>query len=151
VAAWSSGEMANTEMAEAGRRLLYQHGPGLAYLATVRRDGGPRLHPICPTLVDGHLYCAILRTSPKCRDLVRDGRYALHAFPAVDVDDEFFVAGRAQVVDAAGMAACERGLARDGVTSSDHTAFELDLERALWSRYETRPQWPPTYTRWRTG
>jgi hypothetical protein len=148
MASWSTFEQAMPEMADAGRRLLYQHGPGLAFLATVRGDGGPRLHPVCPTLVDGHLYAAILRTSPKCADLVRDGRFALHAFPAADVDDEFCVTGRARAVDATGAAACERGLARDGVTSSDHTVFEFDLERALWSRYETRPQWPPAYTKW---
>ncbi|GIU89866.1 MAG: hypothetical protein KatS3mg010_0965 [Acidimicrobiia bacterium] len=32
-------------MAAAGRRLLYQFGPGPGYLATVRDDGSRRLHP----------------------------------------------------------------------------------------------------------
>jgi hypothetical protein len=27
--------------------LLYQFGVGLAFLSTVRPDGGPRLHPLC--------------------------------------------------------------------------------------------------------
>jgi hypothetical protein len=145
---WQEFEAAAPEVAAAGRALLYQHGPGLAYLATVRADGAPRLHPICPTLVDGHLYAALLTTSPKCRDLVRDGRYALHTFPARDVDDEFSLAGRARPTDAAGTAACETGLARDGVTSGDHTVFELAIERALWSKYDGR-KWPPAYSRWR--
>jgi hypothetical protein len=145
---WATLETEQPTLAEAGRGLLYQHGPGLAYLATVRADGAPRLHPICPTLVDGHLYAAILRTSPKCHDLVRDGRYALHTFPRPDADDEFSLAGRAQQTDAAGVAACEAGLARDGVNSGDHTVFEFAIERALWSKYDGR-SWPPSYTRWR--
>jgi hypothetical protein len=28
--------------------MLYHFGVPLGYLATVRRDGGPRLHPFCP-------------------------------------------------------------------------------------------------------
>ena len=32
-------------------------------------------------------------SSPKCRDLERDGRYALHSFPPVEKDDEFAVTG----------------------------------------------------------
>jgi hypothetical protein len=146
---WAQFEAAMPEMAGAGRALLYQYGPGLAFLATTRRDGGPRLHPICPTIVDGQLYAAILSGSPKCADLTRDGRFALHTFPAKDVDDEFYATGRAVRADAAGVEACERGLARDGVTSGDHTVFEFDLERALWSRYDGRPSWPPAYTKWR--
>jgi hypothetical protein len=148
MAGWHTFATQQPAMAEAGRRLLYQYGPGLAFLATVRADGAPRLHPICPTLVDDHLYAAILTASPKCGDLVRDGRYALHTFSGTEVDDEFSLAGRATRADAAGIEACERGLARDGVTSSDHTVFELGIDRALWSKYETRPQWPPTYVRW---
>jgi hypothetical protein len=146
---WAEFEAAMPDMAAAGRALLYQYGSGLAFLATTGRDGGPRMHPICPTLVDGHLYAAILSVSPKCADLTRDGRFALHTFPAKDVDDEFYVTGRALRADADGVEACERGLARDGVTSSDHTVFELHVDHALWSKYETRPQWPPTYTKWR--
>jgi hypothetical protein len=38
-----------------GRDLLYQFGVGLGFLSTVRRDGGPRVHPICPILHDDQL------------------------------------------------------------------------------------------------
>jgi hypothetical protein len=149
MAEWGTFAAAMPEMADAGRTLLYQYGVGLGFLATIRLDGGPRLHPVCPTIVDDHLYVAILTASPKCGDLRRDGRYALHTFSGPEVDDEFYVSGRAQLGDAAATEACERGLARDGVTSADHTVFELDLERALWSKYGARPAWPPTYTTWR--
>jgi hypothetical protein len=150
MAGWAALSAAMPEMAEAGRSLLYQHDDGFAFLGTVRADGGPRLHPVCPTLVDDRLFVAILRNSPKCRDLERDGRYALHTLPGPVVDDEFYLTGRAIRADAAGIEACERGLARDGVNSADHIVFELDIERALWSRYEPRPSAsPPEFTHWR--
>ena len=93
MATWSTFEAAAPELATAGQRLLYQFGPGLGFLATVRPDGGPRLHPICPVVAEGELWAFILRRSPKCRDLERDGRYALHSFPPVEKDDEFAVTG----------------------------------------------------------
>ena len=37
------------DIAGAGARLL-REGQGIAYLATVRKDGGPRVHPVVPVL-----------------------------------------------------------------------------------------------------
>jgi hypothetical protein len=42
---WTEFQRVRPDLAEAGRRLLYQFGVGLAFLATLRADGGPRLHP----------------------------------------------------------------------------------------------------------
>jgi len=137
------------EMANAGLELLYQFGPGLGYLATIRPDGGPRIHPVCPTVTGGGLYVSI-GESPKRTDLLQRGLCALHTFPRPDVDDEFFVAGRATPVDAATESAVHRDLAERGVRETgEEQAFELLLERALWARYGPRPSWPPVYTRWR--
>lgn len=47
---WREFAAAAPDLAEAGRALLTQFGVGLAFLATVRRDGAPRLHPVCPVL-----------------------------------------------------------------------------------------------------
>ena len=68
---WREFEQSAPEIADGGRKMLYQFGPGLAFLATVRKDGAPRLHPICPTIVGGALYAFILHKSPKCSDLRR--------------------------------------------------------------------------------
>ena len=76
------------------RALLHQYGPGLGYLATIRPDGGPRVHPVSPVVTDDGLFCFVV-DSPKRRDLERDGRYALHAFPPEDTDDEAYLTGRA--------------------------------------------------------
>ena len=98
MATWIEFETDAPDIAAAGRQMLYQFGVGLAFLATLRKDGAPRLHPVCPTIVDGHLY-ALIGPTPKRADLMRDGRYALHTFPPVDVDDEFLVMGRATFID----------------------------------------------------
>jgi hypothetical protein len=68
---WKDFESAAPEIAAAGKKLLYQFGLGLAFLATLRRDGAPRLHPICPTVCEGKL-CALIGPSPKRGDLKRD-------------------------------------------------------------------------------
>src|ERR1700736_4682778 len=97
MATWAQFESAAPEIAAAGKTLLYQGGAGLAYLATLRKDGAPRLHPICPTVVEGRLY-ALIGPTHKRADLRRDGRYALHTFPCPEVDDELLVMGRAKFI-----------------------------------------------------
>lgn len=153
MATWHDFETAMPAAAEAGRTLLYQHGPGLAYLATVRKDGGPRIHPICPVIVEGDLYAFIGR-SPKRDDLLRDGRYALHTFPVEDTDDEFFLAGRAvTVTDPDRAARIDTTYRAQGTTHGDEDQlFRLEIDRALHAAYRPRSSgntWPPTYTRWR--
>ena len=75
----------------------------VAHLATVRRDGSPRIHPVCPHIALGRLFVVIGRESPKRFDLANDGRYALHTLetgePGPEFDEfEFTVTGRARRV-----------------------------------------------------
>lgn len=88
------------DLADAGRPLLYPPfaNVGLAYLATVRPDGGPRVHPMCPILTTSDLF-ALIVPGPKCTDLLRDGRYAMHSFPLPDNEDAFYLVGTATAVD----------------------------------------------------
>src|SRR3954449_13600231 len=97
MASWPEFAAARPGLASAIRALVHQYGPGLGYLATVRSDGGPRVHPVSPVITHDALYCFIV-DSPKRRDLERDGRYALHAYPAQDSDDEAYLSGRARPV-----------------------------------------------------
>src|ERR1700720_1247838 len=97
MATWNEFEADAPDIAAAGRQMLYQFGVGLGYLATLRKDGAPRLHPICPTIVDGRMY-ALIGPTPKRGDLRRDGRYALPTFPALEVDDEFLLTGCAKFI-----------------------------------------------------
>jgi len=144
---WGEFEEAAPEIAAAGRELCTQHGVGLAYLGTVRADGGPRIHPMCPVFDRGGLYAFIV-PSPKERDLRRDGRYAMHAFPADELDDEFMIRGVAREVGAGevreALAANYRAVLPDG-----SSLFEFLVERALLSRYLSRGDWPPSYSVWR--
>jgi len=149
VATWAEFETAAPEMAAAGWRLLSHPGFGFGYLATVRRDGGPRLHPINPILAAGQL-TAFIVPSPKLEDLRRDGRYALHSCGAEHVDDEFYVTGRALVAASpellgAALAACHF------TPGADHELVEFGIDAALWAHYSTPPSWPPVYTRWAAG
>lgn len=86
------------DLAEAGRALLYQFGGvGLGFVGTVRADGGPRLHPMCPMLT-GDALLAFIEPGPKRQDLHRDARYALHCFPPAQNEDAFYVTGTATAV-----------------------------------------------------
>ena len=152
MATWTAFEQASPEMAAAGRKLLYQFGVPLGYLATVRKDGGPRVHPICPVQIEGRLY-GLIGPSPKQRDLRRDGRFALHTFPAVDRDDEFYLTGRVIVREDPSLAERVRAafLATGGTSTGDELLVEFDIEHALLSTYEKRGEpdnWPPQYTKW---
>ena len=85
---WPDFQAYQPELARQGAGLLYNYGVGLAFLGTVRADGGPRLHPMCPLLTGTGLYAFIV-PSPKQADLHRDGRYAMHSFPLEDSEDAF--------------------------------------------------------------
>jgi len=128
MASWSDFAAAEPTLAAGIRALLQQYGPGLAYLATVRPDGAPRLHPVSPVFTDQGLYCFIV-PSPKRRDLERDGRYALHSFPPEENDDEAILTGRATPVHNPRVTA---RLAADLHASPevDWRLFELSIESA---------------------
>jgi Pyridoxamine 5'-phosphate oxidase len=144
---WAEWEQEAAGLAQAGRRLLYQHGPGLGYVATVRADGAPRVHPVCPHIAEGRLWVFVGHASPKRFDLLREPRYALHAFPCHDVDDEFCIAGTAiPLADDAAEARVRAGLPFN--SEPDDRPFELTIDRAMLATYGPRPSWPPDYTRW---
>jgi hypothetical protein len=88
---WAEFRETRPDLADAGQSLFYQFGGvGLGFLGTVRVDGGPRVHPMCPVIMDDGIY-AMLVPSPKLQDLLRDGRYAMHSFPCVDNEDAFYI------------------------------------------------------------
>ena len=70
----------------------------VAYLATVRKDGTPQVHPVSPILRDNRLFVFMYPTSPKAHDLQRGSTYMLHC--AVEDNSggggEFYVRGKAQ-------------------------------------------------------
>src|SRR5882724_4676128 len=149
---WKEFATDDRDLAETGRSLLI-HGPGigLAFLATVREDGAPRLHPVCPVLSNDRLFVLITPASPKRNDLLRDGRYALQTFPQPKPgSDEFYLAGKALVVDDAPARAA---VLRDAKHMADASeiAFELWIDRVMHTRWENvlTPQMRSLHQTWR--
>jgi hypothetical protein len=150
LATWADFERAAPQLASKGNALLYQYGAPLGYLATVRPDGGPRVHPFCPIVAEGGLWAYILRHSPKGADLRRDPRFALHAFSPTDVDDEFFVRGHPEPVEPTAhlKAAIITAAVPATVGGDEEQLFQLHIDRVLIATYAHRGQWPPSYERW---
>jgi len=151
---WEQFASARPELAEAGRELLYQFGVGLAFLSTVRPDGGPRLHPICPVLVSGRLLAHII-PSLKRADLRRDPRYALHSFATPNNEDAFYLTGRAEPVSDADLAAtaaaqflAERGIETEPDGFAEGEFFEFLLGRCLVTRTTGHGDWRPQHHTW---
>jgi hypothetical protein len=53
-------------------------GAAPSYLATVRANGAPRVHPVTPIFTADGLYVFMEPTSPKGTDLRERGHFALH-------------------------------------------------------------------------
>ncbi|MFW6076053.1 MAG: pyridoxamine 5'-phosphate oxidase family protein [Chloroflexota bacterium] len=148
---WSEFAAENDLLARKGKQLLYQHGIGLAYLATVDRDCAPRLHPIAVHQVDGGLY-TLLIPSPKRRDLERNPRYALHAHASTESDNEFGLRGAVRPADdPAARDAVIREIPEGFEVDDSHHLYEFLIESALLAEYDYRGQWPPEYTVWSVG
>jgi len=157
MATWQDLVEQRPDLASGGRDLLYQFGVGLAFLSTVRADGGPRLNPMCPVLADDRLFAFIV-PGPKCRDLVRDGRYAMHSFPCPENEDACMLAGDATVVDDAAVRSrlvaqflAERStLPMTEADMADQTLFEFTVDRVLLTRTTGHGDPAPQHTVWRT-
>ena len=50
----------------------------VAYLATLRKDGRPRAHPVTPIIGDGHVFIFLEPSSPRTRDLEENPDFCLH-------------------------------------------------------------------------
>ncbi len=63
MATWAEFEAGAPSMAARGLEQLRTIPVG--YLATVRKDGAPRLHPVCPHIAEGGLYVIVTDQSPE--------------------------------------------------------------------------------------
>ena len=144
VSSWDVFAERAPELAELGRRILKKYG--IAYLATIRADGAPRVHPVSPVIRRGVLLVGVIGESPKRRDLDRDGRFVLHALPGPQ-DTEFVVRGVARRLSAelsAELAAQRREQRDDAV---DTVFYELDLVRVDITAYHQGTGIRPVPTR----
>ena len=152
---WTEFEQQQPALAAAGKAMFYQHGLGLGFIATVRRDGGPRVHPLCPVISTAGLH-VIIQPGPKLGDLRRDGRYSLcsEVFAPPREDDGFAVTGTvAEVTDADVKNVVRSQVIADfGEPWPDYdslTVFELLIDRALLTLTQPDGTFPKGHTIWK--
>jgi hypothetical protein len=145
---WQILAAADPDLAAFGAERLHDQ---VAYLATLKPDGSPRLHPVRPVISAGRLFTFMEPTSPKVNDLERDGRYVLHCTATgAELWDlkEFSVEGTARrVADAEVRSAANAGTGfpRDG----HFVLFELDVEATFSTVYGADGQ--PHRQHWQAG
>ena len=142
---WKEFAQQSPELAEFGK---IRFASGVAYLGTVRADGGPRVHPVTP-IIGEQLFLFMEPTSPKGKDLQREPRYTLHC----SVEDssggsgEFYVRGRATLVDDPHIRE-QAVLVSSYVPQDRYILFILTVEFAFMNRYVDGN---PTPQRWRAA
>ncbi len=130
---WSRLESQAPEIAEFGKARFQSK---VAYLATIRKDGSPRVHPFTPIVGDGHLFVFMESTSPKGHDLRRDPRFAIHC-SVTDMSGEsgeFIVTGKAKFIEDPDL----RTLAVKNAPykpAERYILFEFDIDSAMLTEY----------------
>ena len=85
MASWNEIESSAPELAARARTAFDAHKHKV--LATLRRDGSPRISGIEATFSDGELWLGMMSGSRKALDLRRDPRLALHSASLDPPDD----------------------------------------------------------------
>jgi hypothetical protein len=130
---WGEFVTREPELARFGAALLTA---GPAYLATVRRSGAPRVHPVTPVFTASGLFLFMEPTSPKGRDLRERGWFALHngVQDNEGTGGEFSCAGRGFAIDDLDMWSIAADAASYSPVESD-VLFELKLSEARCKGY----------------
>ncbi len=119
MANWKAVTEAAPEIAKLVQRRF--EDTGLGYLATIRRDGFPRISGIEPLFQGEELWLGMMTDSRKGADLERDPRFSLHN-ASIDKevkDGDVKISGRALLVDDAPT----RSAFRAGV--KEHTGHDI--------------------------
>lgn len=118
MATWSAVETAAPDLARRVRSRFEDHGLGL--LATLRRDGSPRISGVEP-LFAADLWLGMMDRSRKGADLRRDPRLCLHSATA----DKNVAAGDAKLWGRAVLVSGEDEAARFRADFAAHTGTQL--------------------------
>jgi Pyridoxamine 5'-phosphate oxidase len=135
MATWQEVTTAAPELAEAVRARFDAHRHKV--LATLRKDGSPRISGVEATFKDGELWLGMMHESRKALDLLRDPRLALHSATTEPADDprsqpadepiDVKIAGRA--VEVTDPAALEQFSA--GAPAGPFHLFRIDLTEVV--------------------
>ncbi len=141
---WADFAKAEPELARFGVEKLT--GPP-AYMATLRRNGAPRVHPVTPIFTTDGLYLFMEPTSPKVKDLNERGWFSLHNGVPDNAGSggEFSVTGKGLFCDDPEV--WSHVAAASGYTPLDrYVVFELGLSEARCHGYGDVPM--PTTAKW---
>lgn len=143
---WQEFQEQSPELASKGFEKLNRK---IAYLATIKRDGSPRLHPIQAFINDGMLFTFTEPSSPKIRDLQRDGRYALHCSVCFEDEPqiEFLISGVAEVITDPVVRARAISYAAPPDVLDAYFLFHFQVKRVLVVEYDQDGK--PMPQRWR--
>jgi hypothetical protein len=130
MARWSDVQGAVPDLAKRAENRFKAHRHAL--LATLRKDGHPRVAGIETQFVLGDLWMGMMDGSRKARDLLRDPRMALHATldaPEVETGDAR-ISGRAEaIVDDEQIAAWSATL--EGPPPGPFHLFRVDVDEVM--------------------
>jgi hypothetical protein len=134
MASWTDIEGEAPELAAQARKVFEAHLHKT--LATLRRDGSPRISGTEARFFEGDIYLGSMPGSRKAEDLRRDPRLALHC-ATVDTklaDGDAKLSGRAvEVTDAETMARFSGGLEED---PGPFHLFRIDISELTLTRVE---------------
>jgi hypothetical protein len=121
----------------------------ISYLATIKQNGSPRLHPITPFIGNGMLFMFTEPSSPKIRDLQQDSRYAIHHSsigdrPLVEVQ----VCGKAKAIVDPGTRQLSEHVANSSVVTASYALFEFQVSNFLVVEYDQEQK--PIVCRWKS-
>jgi hypothetical protein len=118
-----------------------------AYLATIRADGSPRVHPVSPIVAPSGLYVFMEPNSPKAADLRIRARFALHCGVQdnAGTGGEFHVSGFGRLVEEVATRA-EASTAASYSPEARYILFELEVREARANGYgdvvlPAQPRW----------
>jgi general stress protein 26 len=130
---WKALEEQEPELAAFGLERL---NGKVSYLATIRKDGSPRVHPMTPIIGEGRFFVFMEPTSPKGHDIRRDGRYAIHCAVSNTTGEsgEFILTGRARLVEDPQVRVLAASIS-SYAPAERYILFEFDLETAASTVY----------------
>ena len=99
VASWAEVERRVPDLARRARECFDRNRH--TTMATVRRDGGPRISGTEMELRSGDLWIGSMPGAVKAADLMRDGRVAIHSAPVDPRDDPMSWPGEAKLAGVA--------------------------------------------------
>jgi hypothetical protein len=139
VARWDEFAGEAPELAEAVRNRLDAHRHKM--LATVRKDGSPRISGIEVTFAGGELWMGMMPDSLKALDLRRDPRLALHS-ASLDpnmADGDAKVSGRAEEVTDAERTEDYRRALDEPLPEGPFHLFRIDLSEVVLTKVGDPP------------